>query len=168
MTVYEILLNLVQKHERIKGGCYSDMLRFDFVKKNIFKGKYFLMKNGALTQKEICLLDGTVYNLRNLPLLPLELTVQPFNILGDLYLQYKYSVGSGRSMRNKGNFRACTSDELAFEQLCNGEERIKAQYALEAYVLLGSVSGVLQWPDLKHWFWKSKIDPWLILYRDWF
>ena len=41
------------------------------------------------------------------------------------------------------------------------------QCALEAYVLLASLSGLIEWKNEQHWFWQSKLDKELIVLKEW-
>ena len=39
--------------------------------------------------------------------------------------------------------------------------------ALEGFILLASLSGLIPWHNPKHFFWQSATDPECIVYRDW-
>ena len=41
---------------------------------------------------------------------------------------------------------------MTHNQMIYGEDRVKARYALEAYILLGVASGQLAWKYGNHWF----------------
>ncbi len=162
MTLYEIICDLAQRHCRIKGMGSTDQLKFDLVEKNIQCGKGFIMQHGQFCVDWLDLTDGTFYVFDDGLI---NLKENPYELLENLYVRYRDSLPSKASVNNKGNFRAKVSDELTFEQLLEGEDRLWLQYQMEALILLGSLKGIFKWNDPKKWFWKSSTG--LILYKSW-
>lgn len=162
MSLYEILLEMAEQPCRIRGGGNADMLEFDLETKSIFSGKNYIVKNGEIQSKIIELEDGRVWEVSpdNLIALPIN-----FTSVEELYISFISSVPNTRQV--KGNFKGKTSDELSYQQLISGNNRTKARYALEGYILLGSIVGGFSWNNESHWFWKSSTVPGLILYKKW-
>lgn len=161
-SLYDLLIWLSQRHEKINGKCWSDNLRFDLEKKNIKSGKFYLMENNQWKYDTLKVGDKEII-LKGLPQLPKNLReVEPWEYAEKLYEEYKYSSPFGQTGYGKSNFRACTSDELSFEQLLLGKNRVEAMCALEAFILLGN----LPWEEENHWYRKGK-DPWFVVYKSW-
>ena len=121
----------------------EELLSFDFENKTIKKGKEILFEPHMETQ--------------------LECNEDPWETLQKLYDNFVNSVP--HKEKTKWHFKGKRVDELSYEQFMNNEDRIKAGYRLEAFIIMASVSGLLIWNNPKHWFWKGKRG--LIIYRDW-
>ena len=74
---------------------------------------------------------------------------------------------SASSMLNRGYFKALSSDALTMEELMDNMPRPEARLALEGFILLASVAGLIPWRNPRHFFWQSLTDPECIVYWDW-
>ena len=70
-------------------------------------------------------------------------------------------------MENKGYFKALSSDSLTMEELMDNMPRPEARMALEGFILLASMEGLIPWHNPRYFFWQSTTDPDCIIYRDW-
>ena len=84
-----------------------------------------------------------------------------------LYANYKRSYPSERSQRSRDYFKALSSEELSLDDLVVGEDRILARARLEISLLCWVLNGSLKWYDDSKWFWQSKVDPELIILKEW-
>ncbi len=84
-----------------------------------------------------------------------------------LYANYKRSYPSERSQRSRDYFKALSPEELALDDLVNMEDRTLARARLEVSLLCWVLNGSLKWKDNNKWFWQSKIDPELIILKEW-
>lgn len=171
-SLYEVLIALSESHCRFKSTSkskrgYADLLTFDLDNKTIRNGGVVIMENGKVMMEVIELTNGETYNIEDLKLLDETLKDNPYEIIESLYKDYKYSVPSAHGQFSRNKFKCLKADELTLKQLVDGQPRIKAQYKLEAYILLASVLGWIPWNNEKHFYWVSENDPELILYRDW-
>lgn len=163
MSLYEIICEIAQKKKKIEGGGFSDLLTFDLKNKTIRSKKMFLLnKEGIVTQ--IQLEDGTCYSLKQIPFFDGEIA-DPYKEVQRLYDDFIFSRPSARTEYSNMNFRCKKSDELTFEQIMQGKDRNEARCALEAFILLGALSGIFEWKHENHWYWKGKNG--LVLYKDW-
>lgn len=87
--------------------------------------------------------------------------------LDTLYSSYKRSVPSAHHNGNKSYFKADNAEDLTDDELAFNENRNIAQFKLELFILLASLSGMLVWQNDKHWFWQSEKDKELIVLREW-
>lgn len=173
-SLYAILIELSESHCKFTGkkGGYADLLRFNLDDKTISNGNTVVMKNGKLMLDKITLTDGREYNLKGVELISKEEVFNgeestPYERIDELFEIYKHSVPSAHSQFSRQNFKALKADELTMEQLINNMPRIKAQYMLEAYILLASLAGYITWAEDRHWFSQSKKNKELILYKSW-
>ena len=90
----------------------------------------------------------------------------PWETLETLYSSYKRSVPSAHHNGNKSYFKAVSAEDLTDDELAFNENRSIAQFKLELFVLLASLSGMLVWKNDKHWFWQGK-DKELVVLREW-
>lgn len=79
-----------------------------------------------------------------------------------LYSEYKRSLPGKRSRDHY--FKALPVSELSDWEMVVGEEREIAQARLEAFVLCVKLLGKFQ---IDGWFWKSKLDPDLVILKAW-
>lgn len=165
MTLYEIICDMAKHHCRIRDMGSTDQLKFDLENKSIRCGNGYIVQNGRYCVDWLDLSDGTFY-LLNDSFFNMNIK-DPYVFVEELFKEYIVSRPSSIGAKNKGNFRAKTSDELSFDQLINGQDRLELQYRLEAFILLGALKGIFKWENNKHWFWKSKNVPGLILYKNW-
>ncbi len=84
-----------------------------------------------------------------------------------LYANFKYSYPSERSYCSHDYFKALSAEELSLEELVDGEERTLARARLEISLLCWVLNGSLKWQDESKWFWQSKVDPELIILKEW-
>lgn len=77
--------------------------------------------------------------------------------IDDLYEQYKYSLPNERE-DCRHYFKALSANELTDAQLVLGMKRYEARVRLEAYILLASLTGMLEWKEPNHFYWRSERD----------
>jgi len=159
MTVYEKIVNLADYECKTKQGGHTRLLEFDFCKRRISSGNLVIMDQGVIKTEMIELLDGTVIDFSD------DSLIGTTSFYGIYKLHESFLNSSPVEDSKKGNFRAKSSDELTHNQMIYGEDRVKARYALEAYILLGVASGQLAWKYGNHWFHEHNG---LVLYRSWF
>lgn len=169
-TVYDVLIELSKIHKNIRmldghSGGATDKFKFDLDKKSVSNGVISIIGYGELLMDYIELSDGTVFKVAGIPLI--DDTEDFYAKVEKLYNQYKYSVPTKLDNSCRGNFMALHSDDLSFRQLHENMNRTQARYELEAYVLLMALAGKIEWSNDKHFYWQSKNDRTLILFRDW-
>ena len=168
MTLYEVIIELSKHHCRFKGKHtgYADLLKFDLKNKTISNGNIVIIKNGKVMIDELCLTDGREY--KNLQSLELIHTSDDFyKELESIYEQYYSSVPNQKSQFSRNNFVAKDLDNLSLQEMINGIPRIEAQYRLEAFVLLQAILNQIPWENEHHFYWQSKQNPKLIIYKEW-
>lgn len=149
MTYYEMLIELAQND-------YSK-IHIDLKNKTLKVGKQLLIENGNIIQSKVIVGDD-VYECNKL--------VSGCLDVNELYEQYKYSMPSERDGSNH-YFKALTASLLTDEQLVYSMPRLEARVRLEAYVMLGSLAGLIKWENNDHWFWQSDKDRDFIILRQW-
>lgn len=167
MTFYEILLELAKEHVKFCGGGYADMLFFYLNEKTVSNGNIVLMENGEIIPQTIKLKDGRTFELTKDMELMKDTSENVIQHIEQLYEEYKTSVTNRNGNNLKSNFYACQEKELTVYQLTNNPNRTIAKYALEGYVLCSSIQKQIPWENDLHWFWQSKKDNCLILYKSW-
>ena len=93
------------------------------------------------------------------------------NELDNLYFAYRHSLPTERSeAKRKCYFRALPEHELSDEDMMFGEQRDIAQVKLELFVLGNILQNTLKWENFApgQWFWKSTVNPNLVLLKEWF
>lgn len=144
MTIYEKLVDSVSK-----GQSYY----INFKTKDLKLNKKYLVRNGVF--------DGDY----GLP----ECDVR--ERLEELFENYYFSVPSERSELKTTYFHHIDDNELEIEDLVCGESRFLAQAKLEGYVL-GLILSKCSWSVIadeeKHFFWRSKKNKNLIMWKEWF
>lgn len=138
MSIYETLL------ERVESG---KSFRIDLKKKSLWIGKKNYIKEGEV------LVDEDLINEEG-----------SWERVSELYEQFKHSVPHEGD--KEGYFVGLTVDELTDGELAFNVSRRYAQAALEGYVLLAGLKGVLQWKKNEHWFWQGD-DKELIVLKEW-
>lgn len=177
-SLYQVLVELSESHCKFKSkgkkrGGYADLLRFDLNNRTISNGNTAIMKNGKVNMPKIELTNGKTYDLEGIELLHKSDYINyaqsnnPYEIVEDLYEQYKTSIPSEHSQFSRCNFKALRADDLSMKQLINGIPRIKAQYMLEGFILLASTKRLINWNNEKHFFWQSDKHKELIIYKEW-
>ena len=149
MTYYEMLIKLAQND-------YSK-IHIDLKNKTLKVGKQLLIENGNIVQNKVIVGDEA-YECD-------ELVSECLDV-DELYEQYKYSMPSERDDGNH-YFKALTASLLTDEQLIYGMPRLEARVRLEAYVMLGSLAGLIKWENNDHWFWQSSKDKNFIILKQW-
>ena len=91
----------------------------------------------------------------------------PFDVVEYLYDQYKYSMPTKSNKVNKPYFKAEDATKITARHMATRPHRDVAQMMLEGYVLLASMSGILEWENESHWFWQSKTDKDLVILKKW-
>lgn len=173
-TIYEVITGLPDVYAKFvtvsKKGKYqyhgnADSLIFDLKKWSAHSGSYYVIKNGKLHRKELMLSNGECISLEGLPLI--NPTDDPYAEIERLYASYYMSVPSAKESSRKMHFLCKNVDKMTLEEIESGESRAKARYALEAFVLLAAMSGMIPWHDLSKFYWYSNNCKGLIVYRDW-
>ena len=121
------------------------------------------MRSGQLLRTSVRLENGEVCKLEGL----IDFEGDAYAEIERLYAQFKRSVPNRHVRLNKGYFKALSSDALTMEELMDNMPRPEARMALEGFILLASLSGLIPWHNPKHFFWQSAADPECIVYRDW-
>ena len=168
MTLYEVLIDLSKSHCRFKGKHtgYADLLRFDLKRKTVSNGNIVIIKNGKVILDELKLTDGRVYTgLQSMELI--HKSDDFYEELEAIYEQYYSSIPSQKAQFSKNNFVAKDLDHLSLHEMINGIPRIEAQYRLEAFVLLQAIMCQIPWSDERHFYWQSKKNKQLIIYKEW-
>ncbi len=149
MTYYEMLIELAQND-------YSK-IHIDLKNKTLKVGKQLLIENGNVIQNKVIVGDDA-YECN-------ELVSECLDV-DELYEQYKYSMPSERDGGNH-YFKALAASLLTDEQLIYGMPRLEARVRLEAYVMLGSLAGLIKWKNNDHWFWQSSKDKDFVILKSW-
>jgi hypothetical protein len=149
MTYYEMLIKLAQKD-------YSK-IHIDLKNKTLKVSKQLLIENGNIIQSKVIVADDA-YECNEL--------VSDCLDVNELYEQYKYSMPSERDSGNH-YFKALAPSLLTDEQLIYGMPRLEARVRLEAYVMLGSLAGLIKWENDNHWFWQSSKDKDFVILKSW-
>lgn len=145
MDLYEALVEIARNtHGKIQ---------IDLCNKTIKVDGHTILKDGKLTQDKI-IVGGDTYQINGLIYLPLD--------INQLYKQYKYSLPSERD-NHRHYFKALSANELTDAQMVVGMPRFEARVALEAYILLASINGMLTWPNENHWYWQGEDKDFIIL-----
>lgn len=144
MTIYEKLIDGVSK-----GQSYY----INFKTKDLKLNKKFLVKNGEY--------DGEY----------MFLPCKAKEHIEELFESYYFSIPSERSEIQTTYFHHVEDDELSVADLVCGESRFIAQAKLEGYVL-GLILSNCPWEsiaeDKKNFFWQSKNNKNLIVWKEWF
>ena len=141
MTFYELLVQLSQEG--------SDKIHIDLRNKTIKVGRKVIIDSGQITANKVFGYDFA------------ELLAEELDI-NELYEQYKYSMPSERDNR-RHYFKALSASQLTDEQLVIGMPRLEARIRLEAYIMLASMTGKLQWHNPAHWYWVGQDKDFVIL-----
>lgn len=143
MTIYETLIDGVTK---------GQSFYINFKAKDLKLNKKYLVRNGKY--------DGEYGFLPNVK-----------KHIEELFEEYYFSVPSERSEMKTTYFQHIDNDELEVEDLMCGESRLIAQAKLEGYVL-GLILSGCPWSaiaeDEKNFFWQSKNNKNLIVWKEWF
>ena len=163
MTVYEFLIHTARSYSDVVNGGKTEEIRIDLTHKSIWSDKLCIMRNGQLLRQSIRLESGEVCKLEGL----IDFEGDAYGEIERLYAQFKRSVPNRHVKLNKGYFKALSSDSLTMQELMDNMPRPEARMALEGFILLASVNGLIPWHNPKYFFWQSATDPDCIVYRDW-
>lgn len=94
-----------------------------------------------------------------------ELPDTPEEKLLELFRNYKYSVPSAKA--DSKYFFGEDESKLSTKQLAENESRYIARAKLEIFVLGLIVNSKWSFED-KQWYWQSKEEPKLVLFKKWF
>lgn len=164
MNLHDVLMEMAENHQRIKKGGYSDLLYFNHKTKTISNGKTLLVANGKIIPQTIKLTDRE-----------LVLDDDWGNSNDNFYLgmesrfeKYYNSVPSKCEQFVRSIFLAKPLNKYAsYEEMMNASSnRAVARYELEWFFMMNSVLGNIEWNNDKYWFWKSKSQPKLIIYKE--
>lgn len=163
MTVYEFLIHAARSYSGVVNGGKTEDINIDLTRKSIWSGRLCIMRNGKLLWQSIRLKNGEVCELEGL----IDFEGDAYEEIERLYALYKRSVPNRHVKLNKGYFKALSSDSLTMEELMDNMPRPEARTALEGFILLASVKGMIPWYNPRYFFWQSTTDPDCIIYRDW-
>ena len=145
MTLYE---------KAVKAVGEGKPFTIDFEKRNLKIGRKYLIKEGE--------------NLTDLKLINNDME-DKFKRIEELYMNYKYSYPSERSLKKEKNsyFKALPFEKLSEEELIFGDERELAKIKLEAYILFNVMEQQIKWDNnFGNYFYQGK-DEDLIILRSW-
>lgn len=145
MSVYSELLNHAQE-----GGKY----KIDLKNKSLKIGNKNYIKNGEVLIEDKLFDSDLLMKLQD-----------PWNKTSELYNQYKHSIPTSH-YKDNSYFKALKYEELSSEELAYGLYRNYAQAALEGFILLASIKGLLKWQNDKHWFWQDENDKDFIILKE--
>ena len=190
MTVYEFLIHAARSYSGVVNGGKTEDITLDLTRKSIWSGsgnpkdfrfapegqtdfddsenrqnhcRLCILRNGQIVRPSVRLENGEVCELDGL----IDFDGDPYTEIEHLYAQFKRSVPNRHVRLNKGYFKALSSDALTMEELMDNMPRPEARIALEGFILLASVAGLIPWHNPKYFFWQSPTDPECIVYRDW-
>lgn len=133
-------------------------IRFDLIGKKIKYNKKTIVDYDFDTG-EVCVID----NLSSIPLITKEEVGEDWReTIKILYKEHYYSVPSVKCIPSP--FIAKHVDDLSYEEMLLGANRNVTSAKLQALLILGSLSGLIQWEDDdKHYWYNDK----LYVYRNW-
>lgn len=141
MTIYD---NLV---ESAKAGT---KFKIDFKKRSLRIGNKTVINNGEYKGELGQTMTG----------------VTPFFHAEKLFVNYKNSRPG--SIKSKSYFYARPAEEMMWEDLVIGEERLVAQARLEFFILTMILEGFEWKEEFGSWFYQSKTDKDFVLLKEWF
>ena len=151
MTIYE---------ELIKRVAEGESFYINFKNKSLKIGKEFIIADGVYdTSRELIHDTECCSNTKCL-----------LAFIDGLYYKYKYSLPSERSdNKRRQYFKALPVDKLTDKQMAIGMNREIARAQLEGFILCMIVNGFFVWneDEMGKWFYQSKIDPDLVVLRNW-
>lgn len=163
MNLHEVLLEMAEKHQKIKKSGYSDLLYFNHKTKTISNGKTVLVKDGKiipqtikLTDRELVLDDDWGFTNEEF-----------YSGMESRFEKYYNSMPSKCERFIRCIFVAKPLNKYATyaEMITASSNRAVARYELEWFFMMNSVLENISWND-KYWFWKSKNQPKLIIYKE--
>lgn len=146
MSIYMDLLHAVECGSKFRINLKEKTLKID--------GFEFILQDNLIENNDLIYLG--VYE------------TEPWKVIEELYLRYKRSTPSAHCNGNKPYFKADSAEDLTDDELAFNEPRNLMQCALEGYVLLAGLSGLIEWQNENHWFWQSTLDKELIVLKEWF
>lgn len=165
MNLHEVLTEMCKEHIKIKKGGYADLLYFNLKTKTIKNGNTVLVEDGMIVPQTINLTDGRELVLED----DWGETKEEFyQGVEDRYEKYYLSTPSKIDKFVRTNFIAKNLDKMSFEELMtsSSSNRNIARYELEWFVMANAVKGNISWNN-EHWYWQSRNNPKLIIYKEW-
>ena len=139
MTVYEFLIHAARSYSGVVNGGKTEDITLDLTRKSIWSGRFCILRDGQIMYPSIRLDNGEVCELDGL----IDFGGDPYAEIERLYAQFKRSVPNRHVRLNKGYFKALSSDALTMEELMDNMPRPEARIALEGFILLASVAGLI-------------------------
>ena len=148
MTIYEELV------KRVSDG---ESFYINFKNRAMKIGKKFLIADGVFDEERE-LINCTCLS-----------TKEVLDEIENLYHDYKYSLPSERSDgKRRKYFKALSIEELPDNNLMIAARREVSRAKLEGFILCNILNGKFKWTeDMGSWFYQSKIDPDLVILRNW-
>lgn len=149
MTIYEELVQRVEEGESFYINLKNQALKI---------GKKFIIADGFYDDSRV------LYTTSELEMSDVLSQIET------LYKNYKYSLPSERSdNKRRQYFKALPVDKLTDKQMATGERREVARAKLEGFILCMIVDGFFVWNEneMGKWFYQSKVDPDLVILRNW-
>lgn len=163
MNLHEVLMEMAEQHQRIKGGGYSDLLCFNHSTKTISNGKTVLVEEGIIIPQKIKLTNREIvldndWGFEN---------EEFYSGMERRFEKYYHSVPTKHEKFVKTIFMSKALNKYSsYEEMVNvSSNRAKARYELEWFFMASSVSKSIEWKNDKHWFWKSPNTK-LIIYKE--
>lgn len=165
MNLHEVLTQMCKEHIKIKKGGYADLLHFNLRTKTIKNGKTVLVENGKIIPQTIKLINGGKFVLEDNWG---EMDEDFYQGLEERFEKYYYSTPSKTDRFIRPNFLAKNFEKMSFEELMNSSysNRNEARYELEWFMMVNAVKGNILWNN-EHWYWQSRNNPKLIIYKEW-
>lgn len=166
MNLYEVLMEMSKRHQRIKSGGYSDLLYFDHKTKIIKNGKTVLVDKGKIIPQTIKLTDMELELVDDWGFV--QVAQEDFYEGMEMrFIQYYKSLPTQHERFVRCIFPTKTINKYcSYEEMMNANSnRAKCRYELEWFFMASSVNGNIKWQNDKHWFWKSPNSK-LIIYKE--
>jgi len=163
VNLHNVLMEMANKHQRIKGGGYSDLLFFNHKTKTIFNGKTVIVKEGKiipqtihLTNCDLTLDDDWGFNEEEF-----------YRGMERRFKDYYNSIPTKADRFVKTIFPSKPLNKYVSyeEMMIANSNRNRTRYELEWFFMASSVLGNIKWLNDEHWFWKSPNTK-LIIYKE--
>ena len=155
MFVYDWLQKTALSDEAFK-------LDVDLATRMIRYGNTTIIDGGKLQSASITMSDESIVQFEGV----MAFAAEPYAEIEKLYAQFKRSVPNKHERLNKGNFKACSSDALTFQELENNMPRLNARLLLEGFIVSAASARLIPWRVPSHFYWQGA-DKDLIVYRNW-
>lgn len=163
MNLHEVLLEMSEQHQRIKGGGYADLLYFNHKTKTISNGKTVLVKDGKIIPQTIKLTDRELILEDDWGMINEEF----YAGMERRFDEYYKSLPTKCEKFVRTIFPAKALNKyLSYAEMMNtSNNRANARYELEWFYMASSVNRMVVWNNPKHYFWKSSNNK-LIIYKE--